>query len=259
MTAAIREKLEVKTPEEAIPWLNLLIYGDPGAGKTYLAATAQDHKNTSPILFLDVEGGTTTIRHRPDVDVIQIRTMQEIEKIHKELFLDKDRYYKTVIIDSITELQKLDMNTVMREQWQKKPDSTDIYVPSQREWGKSGERMRMIIRGFRDLPCNTIVTALLGESTDDSTGIKSYYPSLPGKLRNEVPGFFDVVGYLNTATEKDGDNKEVIIRQLQLAKTKRVIAKDRTSSLGDLIKNPTIPMMWELIHSPNTNGTKGAK
>lgn len=249
VTAPIRERLNVKTPEDAVPYLNLLVYGEPGAGKTHLAATAQDHEDTKPILFLDIEGGTTTIRKRKDVDVIQVRSMNQIESVYAELRKEgSDPYYNTVILDSLTELQKLDMRTVMTEQFNKKPDTTDIYVPSQREWGKSGERMRIIIRGFKDLPVNTIATCMLAQDKDDSSGITSYFPSLPGKLRSEIPGFFDVVGYLSSKTVKNGDREE-IVRTLQLARTRRVIAKDRTSDLGNLIENPSIPLMWEMIHS----------
>jgi phage nucleotide-binding protein len=249
VNAPIRERLNVKTPEDAIPYLNLLVYGEPGAGKTYLAATAQDHEDTRPILFLDIEGGTTTIRKRKDVDVIQVRSMSQIESVYAELRKEgSNPYYSTVILDSLTELQKLDMRTVMKEQYDKRPDTTDIYVPSQREWGKSGERMRIIIRGFKDLPVNTIATCMLASDKEESTGITSFFPSLPGKLRSEIPGFFDVVGYLSSKTNRNGDQEE-IVRTLQIARTRRVIAKDRTDDLGNLIENPSIPLMWEMIHS----------
>lgn len=231
----------------------MLIYGEFGAGKTYFGGTAADSPDTAPVLVVDVEGGTMTLRGR-NIDVVQVRRMKDLEHIHDTIAADIHRYYKTVIIDSLTELQKLDMRTVMKQQHDKKPDTTDIYVPSQREWGKSGERVRMIIRAFRDLPVNTIVTALLTELKDERTGAVSFHPSLPGKLRAEVPGFFDIVGLLSTYTEKE-DNKEVVHRQIQFAKTAKVAAKDRTNALGDVMKNPTIPMLWEKINNISyTNG-----
>jgi hypothetical protein len=168
--------------------------------------------------------------------------MKQIEEVHNEIANDSSNYYKTVGIDSLTELQKLDMRTVMREQYNKRPESTDIYVPSQREWGKSGERVRMIVRAFRDLKVNTLVTALMSSDKDERTGVVSYFPSFPGKLRSELPGFFDVVALLTTFSE-DG----AVHRQLQLSKTQRVIAKDRTDSLGDVMTDPSIPLMWERI------------
>lgn len=171
--------------------------------------------------------------------------MDQIVKVHDKLINDKSGYYKTVVIDSLTELQKLDMRTIMQEQYSRKPDTTDVDVPSQREWGKNGERIRRIVRAFRDLPLNTIMTALAASEKDEGSGVVSFYPMLPGKMRAEVPGYFDIVGYLSAAEERNG---EVIVRRLQLAKTRRVIAKDRTDSLGNLLENPTIPEMWDIIH-----------
>lgn len=198
-------------------------------------------------MFLDVEGGTTTIRKRRDIDVIQIRSMKKIEEVFDELAKDTSGYYKTVVIDSLTELQKLDMRTVMKQaENQRGSDKVDIYVPSMREWGKSGERMRIIVRGFKDLPINTIATCMLAEKQDETTGITSFYPSLPGKLRSEIPGFFDIVGMLSSKTVGSGDAARVV-RTLQVTRTRRVVAKDRTSALGDIVDNPSIPLMWDLI------------
>lgn len=225
----------------------MMIYGEPGAGKTYFGGTAAGHPELSPILLIDIEGGALTLRGK-DVDVVQARTMKKVQEIQNALVKQKEPYYKTVMLDSGTELQKLDMRTVMAEQYNKRPDTTDIYVPSQREWGKSGERMRMIIRSFRDLPCNVIITALLAQDRDDKTGVTYMFPSFPGKLRGEVPGFFDIVGLLRATMETEGGESQ-IIRTLQVAKTDRTIAKDRTDSLAGLVRNPTLPDIWETIHS----------
>ena len=226
----------------------MLVYGFPGAGKTWLGGTAQDSPLTSPMLVLDVEGGTTTLRNKPTVrDVIQVRDPQHIQQIHKDLRENNDGYYKTVMLDSLTELCKLDMRSIMVEAHRNNPNQ-DIDVPSQREWGKSNEHIRRIVRAFRDLEMNTIFTALMTDVKDDRTGQVTFYPSVPGKLRSEVPGFLDIVGYLHTQIEG-----EEITRKIQFAQTAKVIAKDRTSSLGGSMINPTIPDMWSLIH-PNGQG-----
>lgn len=235
-------------PPDTLAYLNLLVYGHPGSGKTFLGGTAEDHPLTAPVLFLDVEGGTITIRKRKDIDVIQVRSPEHVKEIHDKLREDNNGYYKTVVIDSLTELQKLDMRSIMLDVVQKRPDQ-DIDVPSQREWGKSNEHIRRIVRAFRDLEMNTIFTALMHELKDDKTGQVTYYPSVPGKLRAEVPGFLDIVGYLYTTI-----NGEDISRTIQFTQTQRVIAKDRTSSLGDRMENPTIPMMFDLIHPNDKKG-----
>jgi phage nucleotide-binding protein len=234
------DSVVVKSASVAIPWLNFMPYGDPGAGKTHLAGTAQDHPETSPVLLIDVEGGTVTLRHRPDIDVVIVRSMRDIEKIHKELIENPD-YYKTVCIDSLTELQKLDMMEIMKDAVNKRPDQ-DPDTPAQRDWGKSQTRVRKIVRAFRDLECNTILTALAAQEKDGQTQAITYYPSFPGKLKTEIAGFLDIVGYLYT--EREGES---VTRKLQVVQSRRVTAKDRTNALGLYLENPTIPMMWELI------------
>jgi phage nucleotide-binding protein len=243
---SIRDDLEVTSPDQ-IEYLNLLVFGEPGAGKTYLAGTAQDHPKTSPVLVVDVEGGTTTLRHRDDIDVVQARSMQHVVEIHNKLKIDNNGYYQTVVIDSLTELQKLDMAGIMKELVERRPDR-DVDVPDVREWGKTGTHMRQIVRAYRDLPMNTILTALV-DPFKDSSGTVVLYPNLPGKMRTELAGFFDVVGYLYTRPDEE---KEVIDRIIQFTGTQHVIAKDRTAELGNFLVNPTIPEMFDLIH--NTNG-----
>ncbi len=247
--------MQVQTPEDVIPYLNLLVYGEPGVGKTRLCASAQDAEDTHPILICDVEGGVATIRKRPDIDVKPVRSIRDIEEVHNEIFRDPS-YYRTVVIDSLSELQKLDMRTVMEKikKDSQNPDRIDVDQPTQAAWGKSGERIRRIVRAFRDLPCNTIMTALAGteyeeddKGKEDKSRVKLYYPMFPGKLRGEIPGFFDVVGFMVADADKQGNVK----RTLQVAKTKRVVAKDRTDSLGLMINAPTIPMIWDMIQGKN--------
>lgn len=233
------------TPAEAIPYLNILIYGEPGAGKTYLAGTAQDSKHTSPILFLDVEGGTVTLRKKPGIDVVRIKKIEDVVDIYNKLAADKSGYYKTVVIDSLSEVQKLDLRFCMDEEYNKKPDSIDRDVATLRSWGKSGERMRRIIRAYRDLPMNTIMTSLVASEKDEQTGVVQFFPMFPGKLRGEVPGYFDIVGLLQSKEDRNG---EVVTRSLQVTKTTKVVAKDRTDSLDPVVQNPTIPGMWEVIN-----------
>lgn len=165
--------------------------------------------------------------------------------IYNKLAADKSGYYKTVVIDSLSEVQKLDLRFCMDEEWGKKPDSIDRDVATLRSWGKSGERMRRIIRAYRDLPMNTIMTSLMASEKDEQTGVVQYFPMFPGKLRGEVPGYFDIVGLLQAKEDRNG---EVVTRTLQVVKTTKTVAKDRTSALGSIVTDPTIPDMWDAIN-----------
>jgi len=238
--AELKESLGAVSPAEAIPFLNLLIYGDPGAGKTHLCGTAQESKHTAPVLFFDLEGGTTTIRHQTDVSVVRVTSYEELWNHLSRLNQLPKLPFGTIIVDSLTELQKIDLANMMRKI--KAADSSrDEEVPSIREWGKSGVRMRNIVRRLRDMKCNTILTAL-AQTKRDTDGSVSTMPDFSGKLAADIPGFMDIVAYLYVDVEK-GETE----RRLLCSATKRYMAKDRTGSLGTVVVNPTFPSLWDKI------------
>jgi phage nucleotide-binding protein len=238
------QRIGAASAAQVIPYLNLLVYGDPGVGKTQLAGTANDHKATAPVLVLDVEGGAATLRRRPDVMVVRVKSMKDLVAIYKDIDIaiaNKDvNAPRTVVLDSLTELQKLDMNDIMKAVISQNTDR-DPDVPSQREWGKSSNHMRQIIRRFRDLPCNVIFTALAKVDIDEN-GTRFVLPSLPGKLGTEAPAFLDVVGYMYT------EIKEKQIERRMLCQPSRTrLAKDRLGVFGEILVNPTVPQMWDVM------------
>jgi len=244
----LRAKLQVKPPSDIVDWINALIYADPGVGKTFFGGTADNDERTKPVLVLDIEGGVMTLRDKPGIDVKRIRSMKDMEQIHADLYhsiVDDAMYYKTILIDSLPELADIDMRLVMKQAYAKNPDTVDIDVPSPREWGKQRNHMRLIVRAFRDLPCNVIYTAQVGKVQEEGRPTK-YHPNFAGKLQQEIPGFMDIVGYYIASVDPQ---TQQVTRTLQTLGTNRVVAKDRSQSLPPIVTNPTIPMLWDLIVS----------
>lgn len=254
---ALRDSLKVMPPDLVVDYINALIYGDPGVGKTFLMGSADDDDRTRPLLVFDVEGGMTTLRHKPGIDVYPVRSMADLEGGYNKLqasIKDGKMYYKTVGIDSLTELADLDMKGIMKAAYDANPDKIDKDVPDQRGWGKSRAHIRTIVRAFRDLPCNVIYIASIGTLQEEGSPNK-VYPGFAGKLRTEVPGFMDIVGYLFSENDPV---RETVTRKLQVQGTRRVVAKDRTSALGGLVLDPTIPMLWDLIHDSGSAASQSA-
>lgn len=217
-----------------------------------------DHPDLKPMLLLDIDGGALTLRKRRDIDVLQIRTMQKLESTIQDLqksVVNGEMYYKCVGVDTLTELQKLDMRWVMKEAKRKArdPDKIDLNVPSQREWGISNERVRLVVRALKDLDCHFLATAFISEvrkenKSEGTSKVIKIRPSLPGKLASEIPGFFDIVGLLQAKSKEQGGEIEVV-RTLQTVPTDLVIAKDRFNALPPLMEYPSLPLMWETIYS----------
>jgi hypothetical protein len=247
--------LRVETVKESPKYMNILVYGESGVGKTTLAGSADAVPEMRPVLFIDIEGGTLSLSHAyPNVRKVRVKTWKELQAVYNELH-SRRHDYQTVVIDSLTETQKFSMMNIMTDLTRMKPDA-DPDVPGMREWGKNIEQVRRFVRGFRDLPMNTIFTSLVKADKDSKTGKVTKKPYLNGKLADEVAGFLDVVVYAYAKQVSDGDDVQYK-RLLLTAATDENVAKDRTGSLPMVIEEPTMAKLHELMaNTPSNNNNK---
>ena len=85
--------------------IKALIYGDSGAGKSFLAASAP-----RPLVLLTEPNGQASIMHsNPDADLIHISSAKMLGDILKSLTENPKQWakYDSLIIDSLTEVQRL--------------------------------------------------------------------------------------------------------------------------------------------------------
>lgn len=233
---------------EAPQWRKFLIYGDSGAGKTRLAGSAQSSGMMAPVLLVDVEGGVSTLLScYPDVDVVRIKSWKEMQQLYDELF-DMNHTYRTVIIDSLTEVQKLNLNDIMVKANASNP-KVPLDVPSMREWGISLEQMRKFTRAFRDLEMNVIFTSLADSGREVNTGKPYAKPLLTGKFVNEVQAFFDQVFYLYVKEVENEEGNRVPLRVLQTGATENFVAKDRSGKLPTYLADPTFDLIINTMNS----------
>lgn len=220
---------------------NMLIYGESGAGKTLLAGSADEIPEMRKVLVVDIEGGTLTLKNTyPNVDSVRVKTWDEMQQVYDALYLGKHDY-QTVIVDSLTEAQRMSMDQIMRKLVEENSDR-DPDVAGMREWNINIEQTRKFVRGFRDLPVNTIFTALVQTEQDKRTGGTKRKPSLSGKVKDEVAGFLDIVVYLYTK-----EIEQVNKRLLLCGATETTVAKDRTNTLPNIIENPRMVDIWKHI------------
>lgn len=253
LTAKTIGGLPVIPATERPPYLNILIYGDTGAGKTRFAGSASEVPEMSPVLFIDVEGGTFTLEScYPEVEVVRIRSWAELQPIYDDLYDGKWRY-KTVVIDSLSELQQFNMETIMldlQKKGRKSGGEVEIDVPDQREWGISRGQIRRTVTAFRDLPMHSIFTALERQDRNKRTGNETTKPSLPGKLAGEIGGFVDEMFYMYSreVRRKEGDKTVVENKRLILtSRTEDKLAKDRSGRLPLVVETPTVAEIWKLM------------
>lgn len=248
---------------ETRPNINIMIYGRPGVGKTRFSATAALSDLMKPVLYISAEAGSSTIKQVskeimviPDPAVRGSITWEEFEAVYDEL--DRQCYntksgpdFRSVTIDTGTELQKTNMAWVMNQTLAAHPDR-DPDVPGLHDWGKSTNRMRTMIRRFRDLPINVIFVCHEQEDRDNR-GLLWKKPDLPGKLANQAAAFFDQVMYLYTKQIGDGKDGSppTIHRILMTGALEGYVTKDRSGNLPLLVQDPSMHEIFQLITKEN--------
>jgi len=120
-------------------------YGKSGTGKTTLAASFP-----GPAILLDIrDEGTDSVADVKGLQVREIETFEDFEDAYWWLEKDEGERYKTVIIDTVSQLQQL----VVKEVGEKKnkKDAGDWGTLTQRDWGDIAARMKEWIINYRDL------------------------------------------------------------------------------------------------------------
>ena len=249
MTLATIAGLPIIKAASQPPQFNILIYGDSGTGKTILSGSADAVPEMRKVLVVDVEGGTLSLKDKfPEVETVRVASWDKMQEVYNELSLP-GHGFNTVVIDSLSECQKLSMDRIMRKLVDQYPDREES-VPQLREWNINIEQTRKFVRLVRDLPLSTIFTALCREDRHPTRGTIRRKPSLSGKVSDEVAGFLDIVTYLYFK-EVDGELK----RWLLCSSTEDTVAKDRTDKLPKAIESPTMETIWNLIKGQKVNAT----
>ena len=221
--------------------VKMLVYGDPGVGKTVFSCSGDR------TIFIDVEGGSLSIQKRiKDKKVVRKRfdTFDEIEEFVRGL-REKGSKADTLVIDSITELQKKLMDSIVSQHPEvKRPYGDGLTVG---DWGYNTERMRRFVRMARDLDMNVIFTALAMDEKNEMTGAVKTLPKMSSKLSADVCGYVDIVGYLYVDNMTDEDGESVPVRRMLVQPVGMYYAKDRSGALGNVIDNPTFPDVYNTI------------
>lgn len=206
-----------KSAKDIKPRVTAFIYGFPGSGKTYLARTLLDSESLYPALIVVCDAGDMTIKDlvNEDTFVVAPGTFENLTAIYAELSGKNNGGFKTVFIDNLTELHRTALLERAKLSSANKPRSE--YEFTQNDYGIARNQILAVISAFATkLPgINVFATAIAVPSIDERTGRQMVLPDLAGKLGVEVPGYFDLVAYLDTEAPKPRD-----VRAAQKAGTK---------------------------------------
>lgn len=212
--------------DEHQEYIKMLIHAGPGAGKTTLAGSAVDVEFMRDVLFLNVEGGSLSLKNNPRVQKaseimnIRITNFSQMDKVKDWLsahcmLRDKGdieglkkleekitgvvpkapKQFKTVILDSISELDNMSLSHILGINADNISLEGDIPSTEWAHYKQNNTKMQILVRRLRDLPVNLIMTCIT-KWVQDETKKMHYSPGLTGQLRDQVQGFVDIVGFL---------------------------------------------------------------
>ena len=238
----------------------LIIYGDSGKGKTWLAGTLPENKT----LIIDIDGGIETlIGTGSNHTFIQLRmTTEDLEagnigysrlvKLFAEL-RENEGKYEYIVVDSMSELEKYLLYSLKTERGKE--------FLSMSEYGGVADQLREIIRWFRDLTeqgINVIFTALempLAIQENENGTITRAFPMLMKKLSPEFCGLVDMIGRVEV-------NPKTQERRIRFMGNDDIIAKTRIAGVGEF-ENPDLGALFEKINGVSkekkTKKEKGGK
>lgn len=178
------------------------MYGQAGGGKTPVAAEAVFSEWASPMLYVDIEGGTRSITHLKrskvgeNLDVVTISRWAQVERLMPELKKGpKVHGFKGVVFDNCSELH--DMRKVQ-----------EVGVsdnPSQPDWGIINRDFLKFVEDAKDLARNHgMIVFLLCWDVDDKqeNGKVKKHVAFTPQIQNTLPGKVDVIGHLSVAPDQ---------------------------------------------------------
>jgi hypothetical protein len=215
--------------------LTILIHGDWGTGKSWLAQTAP-----APRLVLDAEGGSEftfgrkVIWENPkeappkadgtwDTCVVRVRGLEDVRQTAQ--WLNRGRHgFTSVIVDSLSEVQKRIVDEVAGSEKMEWDD-----------WGVLFRKSEALIRSMRDLKYNVVkpvqcVAFVAGTAERGQEEVK-LVPYVQGQLAKTLAGFVDIVGMLRLETPEGPGG--TIEHRLHVRPVDNVQAKDRTHTFLD--------------------------
>jgi phage nucleotide-binding protein len=174
--------------------LNVLVYGQAGAGKTSLIPTLP-----TPVV-ISSEGGLLSIAGSA-IPYVEVSSMDELRDVYQWLLdSDESKQFESVAIDSISEVAEVCLGTEKKSN--KDPRAA---------YGEMQTTMAEVIRSFRDLPRHVLMTAKL-EKSQDEMGRMLYAPSMPGnKTGQALPYFFDLMLALRVERDAEGVTQRALM------------------------------------------------
>jgi len=249
-------RARISRPAETKSYPRLLIYARNKKGKSTFGISAGIERT----LILDPEDGTDEMKTK-NPHVWKINRWEDLDDAVNFL-----RYgthtYEWVVVDGLTKLSNMGLKYVMKLQEEKSLDRIPGFV-QQRDYGKSGELMKIMLDRFHSLKMGIVFTAqerqeeaFDSEEDEEQTEVASaYVADMPKGVRSYANSIVDVIGRLYVV-KVEGKAE----RRLWVGESLKYDTGYRSDYvLPDMIRNPTIPKLVRLMRTGNERPATAAK
>lgn len=239
--------------------LSFVIYGRSGTGKTTIAGTFP-----GPILYLDIKDrGTDSIHDVKNIDVMEVEVWDDFEDVYYFLKTNKEHGYKTIVIDTITQLQQMVMTDVMSKKKKSTQNVGDWGSMAKRDWGDVAAIMKEWIDNFVGLPIDNVVFLAQeradkpSEEDDDNLLIPEVGPRTMPSVASSLNAAVSAIG--NTFIRIKRTKKEINGKKVEREKAvyclrigpnpiyTTKIRKPRHIEAPDYIEDPTYDDIMDVI------------
>lgn len=265
----------VTTPKDSVdmglyvrkPWegkyaaFNMMLYGEPGEGKTPLLGSVVDVPIMMPALLIDCDSGTLSIKEREALDTMHLPQMaieREVsawtclEQIYGWL-LTGEHNYKTIMLDGGTDIQRFcELECIAYGILHKTSDkSHDEELAELADYRRIQERMKRMYMRFRDMrtksgnKINFIATAHEAKQKEELTGTMVIQPMFMGRGSPLISSLFDIIARMSTGPSAIDQRKAV--KRLVTAVEQKARGRSRIKDLGQVIEEPTMAKIAEKI------------
>lgn len=179
---------------------NALIYTQSGGGKTCNSTLVSAPKRGKNLLICS-DNSSIVLNNfeRPNLKIENVATVKDFVDAYQTGYNEK--IYDNIILDNLSDL--LDM-------WLLELDESGKFKDFRQAYQLVYQSLKRLSRESTTLDCNTIFTAWsdnLEITLPDGKIAVRLQPKIPAKILDNVCGLMNVVGYINTAIDGEGNKR----------------------------------------------------
>ena len=245
------------------------LYGRSGTGKTTLAATYP-----KPILYLNIlDNGDESISDVEGIDVVDITSSEELQEQILWLAKKANRgklIYKTVVLDTMTQLQGILVNEMgvskkIKDSATKKKRAGDFGTLTKQDWGQIAGDLKAVIMDIRNLPVNSVFIAqerVFNAGDEEDDGVDQLAPEVGTKLmpsvNKDLCASVNIIGntFIRIKVTKKKDDKGKSFKEIKKLFCLRLgpnevyttkIRKPKGIEAPDYITDPTFRKIMDIV------------